>query len=130
MGLDSVSLRLQSQLLSSTDLAALAGSRPTLASNRGLPLSSNSPRGALRGFSTVIFRIEPDHGDLERAVAELEPILRRLGPSASGSDVVLDLIVAVTGTPLGTMVDMSSATVEMLCRVRCGLVFDVYSEDA
>ena len=131
MAIDRVSLRLQSQTLTAAMLADLAGGPPTSATERGSLVSPRRPSGPVHSVTTIIYSASADGSDdLGAFVAALQPILSRLVDRSTLSDLSADLIVAVTGAPMGFMASLDAAMVCLLSSANCGIVFDTYeSED-
>jgi hypothetical protein len=85
----------------------------------------------VHAVTTIIYSASADgDDDLGSFVAALQPLLSRLGDRSSQGDLSADLIVAVTGAPMGSMVSLDAAMVRLLSSANCGIVFDAYeSED-
>ena len=131
MAIDRVSLRLQSETLTAAELADLAGGPPTSAAERGSLVSSRHPSGPVHAVTTIVYGASVDgDGDLGSFVVALQPLLGRLGDWSTRGDFSADLIVAVTGAPMGFMASLDAAMVRRLSAANCGIVFDAYeSED-
>ena len=132
MAIDRVSLRLQSVTLTAAKLAELAGGPPTSSTERGSLVSSRRPSGPVHAVTTIIYSASADgYDDLGSFVAALQPLLDRLADRSTWGDLSADLIVAVTGAPMGFMASLEAAMVRLLGSANCGIVFDAYeSEDA
>jgi hypothetical protein len=132
MAIDRVSVRLQSETLTAAKLAEVAGEPPTSAAERGSLVSARQSSGPVHAVTTIIYGAEADgDDDLGSFVAALQPLLGRLADLPTRGDLSADLIVAVTGSPMGFMASLDAAMVRLLSSANCGIVFDVYeAEDA
>jgi hypothetical protein len=126
MAIDRVSLRLQSETSTVSELSDLLAKRPTRSTERGSALSSRGRSGNVHSVTTVVYEATAHADDLESYVAVLRSLLDRLGDRPVVGDVSADLIVAVTGDPLGFMASLDPATVRLLGTAGCGIVFDAY----
>lgn len=126
MTINQVSLRLQSQILSTEDLAHLVGSEPHGAVERGSPVSSRRPSGPLHSATTIVYLASAGGQDFGPYLAALRPLLDRLADRAVLGEFAADLVIAVTGAPMGFMASLDPATIRLLGAAGCGIIFDVY----
>jgi hypothetical protein len=128
MGVNQVSLRLQSETMTVAELTDLVGVPPTSAAERGSSVSSRRPSGPVHTATTIDYRASANGIDLKPYIAVLQPILERLMDRHLSVDCSVDLVVAITGRPMGFISILEPATIYQLGTVGCGVVFDVYSD--
>lgn len=134
MAVDQVSIRLQSPDLDALGLQRFVGYAAAQGVDRGTPVSSRAPDGPTHEVTTIIY-LSPDQSELlDDRLRSLGAVLSRLevlsrSEAWNEHGITADLVVSVTGAPLGFEMSLEPATVLALGRARCGLVIDAYDSD-
>ncbi len=130
MAIDKVSLRVQSATVPADELDALLGRTPTRVTARGAPVSSRDPSGATHPVTTWVLDAAGASGDeIGGYFGALEGVLGRLAEMGVRPDLDCDLVVMLTGRPLGWLLEIAPSDLRRLQQANCGLMLDVYSED-
>ncbi len=135
MAIDQVSIRLQSPDLDALGLQRLVGYAAGQVTDRGSPVSTRLPDGPTHEVTTVVYVALDQSEPLDDRVRSLGAVLTRLEALASTDawadhGVTADLVVGMTGAPLGFEMSLEPGTVMALGRARCGLVIDAYDSDS
>ncbi len=134
MAVDQVSIRLQSPDLDALGLQRLVGYAAGRVADRGTPVSARTPDGPTHQVTTIVYEAVERSDLLDDRVRGLGPVLTRLvalasTPAWSEHGITADLVVSVTGAPLGFEMSLEPATVVALGQARCGLVVDAYDSE-
>ncbi len=127
VSVQSAGLRLQSTEFSCRQISAVLGYEPSDAWEKGAPVSSRNPHGAVRAHSTSIYESGIEGGALSDHVALLRAILERLGKGIP-QWIHHDLVVMAYGRVQGSMVDVDLESMGLLVHARCPITFDVYCD--
>lgn len=123
----SVSLRVQSRVLSVEQLTKLLGAAPSHSVNVGSPVSTRDGDGPRQQVTTWTRSSTTEGETLAEHLPELLPQLSRLHHARKDDEgLTVDLVLMLEAAPMGAMVELDAEQVRLLSDCACGVVVDAY----
>lgn len=128
--INSVSLRIQSSSLYSSEITNLIGKQPTHTRDIGDQVSLTKPSGNLNKVTTWTYEITVDGHEVDKHIDRIGPLLKAIGNVRKVDEhLYADLTVMMQSRSLGYAIFFSPESISSLASARCGIMIDSYDSE-